>query len=240
MRTLRFLPAAAVVALLLSCRTAPVAPYFDPGIVTADDGSTPDSVRIRYLRDAAAIVLREQVDRGAATLDLPADRIEDIYNALIHVYTLRQSAARDTVVRYIPIHAALTPDPFHILVEFDSSAVWTHNWQRNILHTGQEDLDLLLEATIVSIPVYYFWGARHAAILKTGTPLNTPVLAQIFAAIDGIETARPVYQESDTDIQAMPRALCWELFFIQTGKRRWVFRVYQDGSAFFLKSKQDA
>ncbi|MBN2415619.1 hypothetical protein JXO52_07245 [bacterium] len=233
-----FLVSAAVLvlALLLSCDTSPLDARFDTDVAAAVGAVMPDSLRIRYHQDAAAIVLREEIARGSGALTLPAERIDNVYNALTHVYSLRQSAARDTVVKYVPIHAAMAPHPNRILVEFDSSAVWAENWQRNILITGRQDLDRLMQDYVTSIPVYYFWGARHAACLETAVPLNTSVLAGIFAAVEGIRAARPVYQESGTDIEATARALYWELFFIQMRQRYWVFRVYRDGTAFYLDS----
>jgi len=214
--------------LVFQCKKNPVEAFFYPSLSTANEAAIPDSIRNIYYEDAASLVLRNVLHERSASLELPAQKIKTIYSGLMHIYNATNLPGRDQIMTARHIHTAPLPHPHKIIVKFDSSAAWAKNWQKNISASSNARLSDLMKTYNISVPIYYFWGAEHAACLFTEKPLNTHVLALIFAKIPGIKDAYPVYKTSHSDITVTTGSYYWKYSF-RNNEKTWNFFVYRDG-----------
>ena len=209
----------------------------------AQDAQVPDIVKHQYREDATELALRLLVQQGETSgsgVELPADLIQTLYNALIQVYQATDEPAR-TVVNTYNIHAVPRVNTRELLVGVDSTKAWTQAWRNGKRLTGNAEIDALMEQFDLDLKQYL--SVSNIAVLRTGRRLNTPAIARLFNGIQGVEYANVNGVLTDGgDIQAEFKGNYWQLkYSIGFGdcmagcsdRTTWTFNVYPDGGVQF-------
>lgn len=203
MRWYLFLPVI-VVALffsLLGCESLTSDPTLEQD-TSSDDAALPDSVRQRYADDAARLTARYLQEHEPETdeVDLPDDRVQRVYDALMHVYNAGQIAARDAIEG---IHTFPRVSLYETLVALDTTVAWTDAWRAGERLTGEPDVDALVETYELSVE-YNSEASQPVAVVQSEEPIYTPALSRRFAEIGGVTQAEPNGTAGDgNDIEAV-------------------------------------
>jgi hypothetical protein len=205
----------------------------------AQDAQVPDIVKHQYREDATELALRLLVQEGETSEDsveLPADLIQTLYNALIQVYQATNEPARNAVVNTYNIHAVPRVNTRELLVGVDSTKAWTQAWRKGKRLTGNAEIDALMEQFDLDLKQYL--SVSNIAVLRTGRSLNTPAIAKLFNGIQGVRYANVNGALTDGgDIQAELKGNYWQLkYSIGFGdcmagcsdRTTWTFNVYPD------------
>jgi hypothetical protein len=236
-------------AVYVSC-TGPLDLLTTPGdsvVVAADDGSLSPELRYRYWRDAAVLAVREINQTGGEQnleIELPVERIQFYYDALVRVYNARRFAARNEVVRKPAVHTFESPRLEDILFRIDPTIPWIGVWISNWLagdkfSTGNAVLDSLLiryDLTPQSLQ-----GPGYCAHLLAGRPLNLEALGFALLEIPGVVWAAENALGclgSCGDIIAESHSDHVQLCYVRDGfgldGGAWMFAVYADGTVVYV------
>ena len=209
----------------------------------AQDAQVPDIVKHQYREDATELALRLLVQEGETSgsgVELPADLIQTLYNALIQVYQATDEPARNAVVDY-NIHAVPRVNTRELLVGVDSTKAWTQAWRNGKRLTGNAEIDALMEQFDLDLKQYL--SVSNIAVLRTGRQFNTPAIAKLFNGIQGVQYANVNGVLTDGgDIQAEFKGNYWQLkYSIGFGdcmagcsdRTTWTFNVYPDSGVQF-------
>lgn len=158
-------------------------------VAPANDSALSDSVQQLYREDAARLtlrrVLREQPPQ-AQKVGLPRDRIQLLYNALVHVYNAEEISARDTIVG---IHIFPRKSVNRVTLALDSSVAWTQRLQVGNRLTGHPKVDSLLQTYDLSVESRDETAYHKYATLLSEEPVNTMALSRKFEPIEGVDSA---------------------------------------------------
>lgn len=211
-------------------------------ITSPDDSELPDSVRQAYEEDAAQLAVRYVQRRtpGSGAVELPDDRVELFYNALVHVYNADQIPERDEVV---DIHTFPRYNTHEVIVAVDTTVGWTEAWQAGERLTGQPDIDALLEDYELSVE-YKPSSAQSYALVRSETPINPVALSEQFESIGGVVYAEQNgYAGDGNDIEATVESDAVVLTYSRgwgdcpagcIHREAWTFRVEGDGTVRFV------
>lgn len=159
----------------------------------ADDTAVPEEVRSNYRTDASVLTLREisqSMLLSDAPVEIPADKAENYYNALIHVYN-SISAWSDTVTRVVPIHVFPDVEIRQMIIALERDSAWTHAWRDGERLTGNPAIDELMNTWDLHLRSYHSWSFGHAVVLKANRDLNIHALIKKFEPIGGVRYAEP-------------------------------------------------
>lgn len=210
-------------------------------IAAPDDAALPDSIQQQYRADAAQLAMRYVQAKGAASdaVELPDDRIQLFYNALVHVYEARHLSARDRVV---DLHTFPRYNVHEIIVAVDTSVPWTNAWKEGERLTGESNVDALIQEYDVSVQ-YKAWSHQPAALIRSEEPINTVALSQRFERLDGVVYAEQNgYVGGGNDIEATVGATGIVLTYSRgwgdcpagcIHRETWTFWVDADGTVRF-------
>ncbi len=203
-----------------------------PRLPSVSATAVPDSITSLLRIDAAILTLRFAANRGDWSITLSEEMQETIYNGLLTIYQARHLATRDSVMIIHHIHASPAPDPYNIIVTYDSSASWDEAWREGDILTGEAELDSLILRYHLTLTVYYNWEPDRGAILTLAEPLNTFALSFCFMDIAKIRQACPLRTVKNTDIHAAYKENYWDFFFCKDSNAGYLlyrFRVWKDG-----------
>lgn len=216
------------------------------------DTTLPDSVRAAYAEDAGRLALRRlqtTLDPAIDQIELPADLVASLYDALARVYNATELAARDSVVTVYHIHTFPIPDVMRLDLTLAGAADWTLAWKRGERLTGNPAVDSLMVRWDLGLDRFYDLTSLDfdLATLHAAAPLNMFALATQFAPIAGVLHAEPTSWVGDgNDITAIQESEAWVLDYSAglgdcpagcTERRFWTFRVAGDGSVAFLGAR---
>jgi hypothetical protein len=180
--------------LLVSCNLfSPSGAGTDLFIAPADDTAVPEEARRYYRTDANVLTLREvrqSMPLTDAPVEIPDDKAESYYHALIHVYN-SISAWSDTVTRVIPIHVFRDVELRQLIVSIEKDSTWTHAWRDGERLTGNPAIDELMNTWDLDLRSYHSWPFGHAVVLKANRDLNMHALIKKFELIGGVRYAEP-------------------------------------------------
>jgi len=211
-------------------------------ITSPDDSAVPDSMRQRYQEDAAQLAMRYVQKRTPSTdaIELPDDRVQFFYDALVHVYNAREISARDEIVS---IHTFPRYNTHEIIVAVDTTVDWTDAWQAGERLTDQQEVDALLEEYDLSVE-YQARPSQSYALVRSETPINTIALSREFEGIEGVEYAEQNgYAGDGNDIQATVGEEAVVLAYSRSWgdcpagcihREAWTFRIEKDGAVRFV------
>lgn len=212
-------------------------------VTSPDDEALPDSVQERYEEDAAQLAMRfvQEHNPDTEAVELPDERVQLFYNALVHVYNAEDIAARDEIVG---IHTFPRYSTHRALVAVDSTVGWTQEWRAGNRLTGQTEVDALVEEYDLSVE-YKAWSSQHTAVLHSEAPINTHALSRRFEAVDGVVYAEPDGGAGDgNDIEAVVEKAAVVLTYSRgwgdcpsgcINHAYWTFRVEEDGTVRFVE-----
>jgi hypothetical protein len=218
-------------------------------IALADDTMVPVQKKEIYRADAARLALREVRESKPlqdASPEIPADKAENYYRALVHIYN-SASAWGDTVTKIIPIHTFPDIELKQMIVSFEDGLKWTQPWRDGDRFTGNPAVDSLLTRFDLHLRNYYDWPWAHAVVLEASRFLNLRAVSKKFSSIEGVRYAEPNGWMGDgNNIQAeWPDPLLLQLTYsIGYGdcpagcinRRFWDFEVYINGTVNFLRA----
>ncbi len=223
-----------------------------PTVQRPDDTAIPDSVRALYREDAGRLALRHLQELQSPTpdqIELPAELVQSLYDALVWVHNSTELAARDSVVTLYRIHTFPRPDVMRLAVAVSHAADWGAAWKRGERLTGNPEVDTLLLRWDLTLGRYYVLSSLDfdLATLLASRPLNLFPLSDLFKPIHGVWDAYPEGWGGDgNDITAKPDADAWVLdYSVGYGDcpagclshRFWTFRVARDGTVQFLGAR---
>lgn len=216
----------------------------------AIDSQVPDSVKQQYREDAAELALRLVMQRKSPSgnsVELPADLVQTLYNALIQVYRATDLPARNLVVDTYNIHTLPRPHTRELLVTVDPTQPWTRAWRDGKQLTGNAEIDALMKRFDLKLAKYF--SSLNIASVQAGRPLNTPALAKLLTNIKGVRSAEASGSTDGSDIRAEFKGSYWQLDYILgfgdcpsgcTGRTTWRFNVYPNRSVKFAGRSGDA
>jgi hypothetical protein len=218
-------------------------------IALADDTMVPGQMKTFYREGAARLALREVRESTPlqdASPEIPAEKAENYYRALVHVFNMN-SAWSDTVTKIIPIHTFPDIEMKQMIVSFVDGLDWTTPWRDGDRFTGNPSVDSLLTRYDLHLLKYYDWPWAHAVVLESRRFLNIPAVAKKFAAVDGVRYAESNSRMGDgNNIQAEwtdPLLLKLTYSFGYgdcpagcINRRFWDFEVHINGTVNFLRA----
>jgi hypothetical protein len=166
--------------------------YEYPLIDSLDDSSIPESIRERYREDADRLTVRIMHNLGGeaeASLEIPEELSRTIYQALIHVYSSSEFAARDSVIDLYDIHTWPDPELNRLLVTADSTTTWMQAWRQGFVTTGHTGIDSLMDMFGLEVVEYNRGSSKstkHTATLLSSQSRNIAGLVHLFEAIEGM------------------------------------------------------
>lgn len=178
-------------------------------------------------------------------MELPADLVRTLYNALVLVHNF-DHPARDSVVEIYRIRPPTWP-LYEVIVGIDTTHEWTRAWREGVALTGNRAVDDLVEAYELEIKRVGFFG--DWVTLRAGRALNTVALSARLKEITGVRYAEPNGVGGDPpDIRARDLGTEWELTYrlgygdcpsgcIQ--EHFWIFSVSTSGRVSFSGSSGD-
>lgn len=211
-------------------------------ITSPDDSALPDSVRQWYREDAAQLAMRflQTQDPETDVVELPEERVQFFYDALVHVYNAQGIAARDEIVE---IHTFPRHNTHEVLLAVDTTVAWTQAWRAGDRLTGQPEVDALIEEYDLSVE-YNAWSFQHMVLVRSETPINTVALNRRFERIEGVTYAEQNgYGGDGDDIEATVEGDAVVLTYSRgwgdcpagcIHRAYWAFRVAADGTVRFV------
>jgi hypothetical protein len=237
-------------ALLTSCDLfSPSGTGTDLFMAPADDSAVPEMMRDAYRFSANVFALREireMMPLSEAPVEIPADKVENYYRALIHVYN-SGSAQSDTVTRIAPIIVFPDVELRQLIVSVEKEAEWTQPWRDGERLTGNPAIDGLMNRWDLHLKNYYAWSFGHAVVLEAPYELNMHALAKKFGAVEGVRYAEPNSWGGDgNNIRAewtspLALRLTYSLGYGDCpagciNRRFWEFEVYTTGDVQFNRA----
>ena len=152
-----------------------------------------DTITNFYLEDAKKLNFRF-IHRSNNTykdsIALNRSITNNFHGALLAVYNATNMPARDSIVTLLNIHCT---DPYmhDILIRADSTLQWMKNIRDNVIPTGYNTIDSLLNKHYLKKFAYVssIFGSFANLILKSDTALNTLALERFVKTLPGVQTA---------------------------------------------------
>lgn len=222
-----------------------------PLIPEASKEGIPDSVVALYREDAYHLAVRYMAQMNIPGIEIPSELSTVLLNGLLHIYNQRDIPERDTIVDLYPIHVyAYRYQLYEIILIVNPTFSWTQRWKAGERFTGNDEVDALIRQYDLSVVSYTVtpWGSEWA-VLRSSRALNVARLAERFKTIAGVVTAEPNGAAGDgNNIEAMPEEQGWKYTFSLgwgdcpagcIARRYWDFRVFSDGTVYFVGSRGD-
>lgn len=213
-----------LVLLVWGCDVAaPVAPG-TPALTPEEEAA--------YAADAAVLAFRQTVADGDTTsVELPADLVADLADALVRVRTSEDGA------RILGIHALPRRSPTRLLVGAVPGSGVAEAWRAGSAETGHPTVDALVESYGLTLDRYL--ESIDLGVLVSPCPLNTVALAAQFGGSADVRYAEPDGLAGDgDDVEAVRTDGGWVLDFSSGSgdcpagcieRTYWTFRVDGDG-----------
>lgn len=226
---------AAFVLLLPACELA------GPSRIDEERTDLRDSVRQAYYEDARQLAVRAMAEEDDPPVEIPDERVQPFYEALLAVYNAHDSFARDSI---LGIHALPRYSLHEVNVGVDKAVEWTEAWRNGQRLTGHEPVDTLVTRYDLTLDRYFDFGDEGAAAtLRSEDPINPVGLSAAFEGISGIryaESNRLVGDGGDIWAEVLDNGI--RLHFSRAWgdcpagcihRTTWTFRVGADGTVTF-------
>ncbi len=209
-----------------------------------------DSIVNKYRVDASILTVRKFFENNLPykdSIEIPAEHVDTVLNALIAVWNATELPARDTVVDMLKINAYPNYSVKQFRIRFDNTnnIIWINNLIEGDSISGNDTVDSLMNKYQlfldgVSPPFLY---------LKTDSIYNMVTLSKLFEPIHGVVDVwtpmgdfyfmlrKDIFSEIRPDYVWLKYFYCWG---IAPGDcswiRNWEFRVYNDCSVEYIGS----
>ncbi|GEM_PF-1807622 len=207
----------------------------------------PNSVKRKYLRDAARLTLRlaaQEEDLRFQRISIPRQPMMEIYNVLISIY---QSDERARAVERCNVHTFPSPSIDRCVVIFDREVEWAAPLRQGISETNNPEINQLLDEYDLIIEKHVQWNDRYDALtIRATEPLNMAALANEFYNVEGVvevDLGIPDVRGSDITLKPLPNG-SWAVTYIlrfgslfaeQDQVHTWTWHVFPNGQVQFVR-----
>ncbi len=166
------------------------------GQVVVSSCLAPDSVIEKYQEDADRLAVKRIFALNAIykdSVEIFKPWSDTIMNALLAVYNATALPARHTVVN-LNIHTFPALTLRSLIVTADSNQTWMHQLHNNVIPTGYNTLDSLMNKYNLSLISYhdnFHTTLFHNVIFKSDSNLNISALSNLFGTLNGVSYSDP-------------------------------------------------
>lgn len=157
-----------------------------PGIVEADDGNLPDSVKNEWKKSAQELALRVVIEQDSTILEVPENLIQTFYNGLIHILKSGIAEAEQATEEY-SVRARPAFKHSEVLVYPDTvkASGWLTAWRNGDSLTGNFSVNELIEKYELTLTSYNELQSIPVAqaVLQPARFVNPIPIANAFAEL---------------------------------------------------------
>lgn len=170
-----------------------------PGIVEAEDGNLPDSVKSELEKSARELALRAVIEQDSTTLEVPENLVQTFYNGLIHILKSgipqAEQAAEEFGVRARP---AFKHNEVLVYPDTSEASDWLNAWRNGETFTGNSSIDELIEKYDLTLKNFSELQSQTVAlaVLQSARFVNPIPIANDFAKL-------PVMSDSYTGVNML-------------------------------------
>lgn len=226
-----------------------------PGIVEAEDGNLPGSVKSEWEKSARELALRAVIEQDSTMLEVPGNLVQTFYNGLIHILKSgmpqAEQAAEEFRVRARP---AFKHNEVLVYPDTSEASNWLSAWRNGETFTGNSSIDELIEKYELTLKNYSELQSQAVAmaVLQSARFVNPIPIANDFARLSVIYnsyTGVNMLIGDGSDIKADVRQnTVWYRFEYGWGdcpagcisRHFWEFSVNADGDIDFLSEGGNA
>lgn len=206
-----------------------------------------DLVQQAYYGDAQQLAVRQMAEENDPSVEIPDEKVQPFYEALLAVYNARDISARDSI---LGIHTLPRYSLHEVNVGIDKEVGWTEAWQDGQRLTDHEPVDTLVKAYDLTLERYLDFDDNGAAVtLRSEDPVNSVGLSAAFEGISGVryaESNRLVGDGGDIRASVLDNGI--RLRYSRAWgdcpagcihRTTWTFRVGADGTVTFEGRSSD-
>jgi len=214
----------------------------------------PEYITEHYRVDASVITLRKFYENNIPykdSIEIPADHVDTVLNALLAVWNATSLPARDTVVDVLEINTWYDYAVRSFNIKTDTSLLWPQNIINGYEDTGNDTVDSILNTYNLALDDFIDMTSSIYLFFNSFENYNMPQLAKLFEPVYGVISVFAycggnfhVHENIEATIFADYVELRYSYGWGDCPNgcfywRYWDFRVFNDCSVEYLGSSGD-